>query len=110
MRINLGTWEELPAETKNDLTAWFNQAGELDIGQMTMLAALAAKGQFRAWDCPECGNRVYEANPDSWFNFQGTEQVDYTSYPGDERKFTPEYLLAMCDACRATNLWRSQQE
>jgi len=89
-------WGKLQEDTKRDLRTWFNS--EPDYADMTCLSRLYLTGRFKAWDCPECGERVYWGSPINWDNFQGVCQADYTSYPGDLEKYTPEYNEQMCDS------------
>lgn len=90
------SWEDLDEETREDLTNWRN-ARNLTKEDKELLARLHVEGRFKAWDCPSCGDRVYEAEPESWDDFQGASQNDRTSYPGlgesDPR----------CDSCRCHN-------
>ena len=86
----------LTKETQRDLIAWRNSRS-LTTEDYEDLAALVHKGQFQSWDCPACSDRVYEAWPDDWDNFQGVLQTDRVSYPGtgeDDRR---------CDFCRCHN-------
>ncbi len=95
-------WNDLPEHVKNDLIAWYNLRPEdLCPSDKNKLTALYDKGLFHAWDCPQCGERVYEGEPEQWDGFQGVCQVDYTSYPGDSDVFQPEYIKRLCDACRS---------
>ena len=93
------SWSALDEKTQKDLLTWFN-VGEPTYEDKERLALLSQNGGFEAWDCPDCGDRVYEGTPTSWANFQGVMQVDYTSYPGNKEKYTPKYLKRMCDDCR----------
>jgi len=93
------TWDELDGQDQEDLLAWFN-VREPGAEDKERLAKLLADGLFEAWDCPECGERVYRGEPKDWGHFQGVLQVDYTSYPGNTEKYNEEYLLKMCDHCR----------
>ena len=81
------------AQTADDLIEWFNSS-DLTEADLVELAMLANIGQFQAWDCPVCGDRIYVGNPDDWGHFQGVLQADYASCPGigpnDKR----------CDSCR----------
>src|SRR5574341_956475 len=93
-----GAWTALDERTQEDLQAWFN-CNKPDAEDLARLATLHANGQFRAWDCPACGDRVYEGSPDDWGHFQGACQVNYTSYPGDTDKYSAAYLQKLCDYC-----------
>lgn len=95
-------WNDLSEQVKDDLTEWYNvRADNLTQADKNRLAALYGKGQFHAWDCPMCGDRVFHGEPDNWDNFQGVCEVDYTSYPGDDDVFAAEYLEKLCDDCRS---------
>lgn len=91
-------FRELPQQVQDDLLAWYNSKPSWHDKQR--LAKLYAEGRFKAWDCPGCGDRCYFGRPESWNLFQGVNQVDHTSYPGDTEKFTEEYLRQLCDTCR----------
>lgn len=108
MRTN---WNDLSEQVKSDLTAWYNVRDEdLTQADKNKLATLYGKGQFHAWDCPACGGRVYDGNPDDWGEFQGVCQVDYMSYPGDPDVFVTDYLRRMCDECRSQGYSANHQE
>lgn len=92
-------WGKLPEQVKQDLEAWFN-CTEITYDQKTELARLYQSGRFHAWNCPECGERTYFSNPKNWAMFQGVLNADYSSYPGNPRKWTQEYLERLCDSCR----------
>ncbi len=58
---------------------------------------------FDAWDCPECGERVYKGVIDNNYDessFQGNKNQDFGSYPGNYKKYTNQYNNALCDPCR----------
>lgn len=95
-------FEDLPDEVKEDLLAWNNVLDEDDPAQLARLHKLYVDGRFQAWSCPECGERVYWAEPFDWRFFQGTCNADYTSYPGDSEKYQLNYLCQLCDNCRMT--------
>ena len=95
---NAQTFEELPSEVQKDLTEWFNVIDPSNKDKQLLLE-LYQDNRFRAWDCPECGDRVYNGDPDSYDNFQGVLNQDF-SYFGNTDKFTEEYINAMCDHCR----------
>lgn len=92
-------WRDLSEQTKTDLHKWYNSS-KISTAEKNMLAALYSSGRFYAWDCPNCGARVYRGDPRDWGNYQGVLQVDYTSYPGNDEKYTAEYLEKLCDNCR----------
>ena len=95
------TWNELTHQQQQDLLEWYNVREEdIDDADRRRLSELIDKGQFQAWNCPECEERCYLGTPDDWDDFQGVSQVDYVSYPGDAEKYRPEYILQMCDHCR----------
>ena len=94
------TWNELPMQAQEDLTAWYNQAGELTGNERTRLAKLYAAGRFHAWDCPTCGERVYDGDPDDWGDFQGVLQRDLSSFPGLPEVFVDAIIGRQCDDCR----------
>ena len=64
------TCEDLNAETKSDLTEWYNSR-KLTKGDERLLTQLWASGNFRAYDCGHCGVRVRQGQPDNWDKFQG---------------------------------------
>ncbi len=76
-----------------DMVEWKNLT-ELDEADLNALFDLAQHGNFVSWDCPTCEARVYEGSPDSWTQFQGVQQNDWSSYPGNG----PDD--ARCDHCR----------
>jgi hypothetical protein len=92
-------FEDLPDSVQEDLLAWFNSS-EPDDDDRQLLADLYNAEGFEAWNCVKCGDRVYKGDPKSWDHFQGVQQVDYTSYPGNTDKYKPEHLLRLCDSCR----------
>jgi hypothetical protein len=92
-------FDELPHQIQNDLLSWFNQT-IADKHEKRMLYNLYMDYNFRAWDCPFCGTRVFKANPDSWDRFQGTLNQDFASYPGNNDVFTQRLINASCDYCR----------
>ena len=99
------SFASLPEEVQSDLQAWYNQV-ELDPADKQRLFRLYMSGRFQAWDCPLCATeRVYHGEPTSWTEFQGTQNQDFSSYPGNAERYTPECLEAMCDSCR-TKSWR----
>lgn len=76
-----------------DLLEWYNSTG-FDIEDLQRLRDLALERKFRAWDCDNCGARVYEGMPDDWSHFQGVLQIDLVSYPGNGEN------AGWCDHCR----------
>jgi hypothetical protein len=93
------TWKQLNEQEQNDLLTWYNLS-ETDAADRRKLAALLGNGQFHAWDCPLCGERVYYGNPDNWDDYQGVCQADYCSYPGCTDYYTARLVSQMCDQCR----------
>lgn len=85
-------------QTAKDLIEWYNTREEdLDQEDLDRLFTLVESGQFRAWDCPSCGERCYLGEPDDWGDFQGVRTVDYVSYPVRSRRTHDQ-----CDHCRMT--------
>lgn len=100
--IHTADFDCLSTQEQLDLRTWYSVVSP-DANDLQLLYDLFAAFKFSAWDCPECGTeRVYQGDPDDWNNFQGAAQQDFTSYPGDATKYTPEYLSKMCDHCRMT--------
>jgi hypothetical protein len=98
----VSSFDDLPEQIKEDLLYWYNiTSNDIDNNDKELLLDLYLEGKFKAWHCPECGERVCLGEPDSWVEFQGTMGPDYTSYFGDQKEFSPEYLEAMCDDCRS---------
>lgn len=94
LTVSPGLSEDESRQMAVDLLDWHNIA-DPDIGDLKLLHALARAGQFEAWDCPTCGDRVYKGSPEDWGSFQGARQVDYTSYPSGHYR--------QCDYCRCHN-------
>jgi hypothetical protein len=92
------SFEDLPEIVQEDLITWFNLQDQSETDRESLFN-LYMNNKFKAWNCPECGERVYYGNPASWDNFQGVLNQDW-SYFGNRDKFTEEYLEAMCDVCR----------
>jgi len=92
------SWKDLPDAVQEDLRMWFNSA-DLTKHDKVILFRLYKSGQFRAWDCPGCGDRVYEGNPRNYDEFQGVLNQDF-SFFGDYNKHTQKYITACCDSCR----------
>jgi hypothetical protein len=98
----VSSFDDLSEQIKKDLLSWYNVTPhDIDINDKELLLDLYLEGKFRAWNCPECGERVCRGEPDSWVEFQGTCGPDYTSFPGNGNKYGFEYLEAMCDDCRS---------
>ena len=96
------TWDEIPYETQEDLLEWYNiRPEDIDAEDKVLLSTLYNKGQFHAWNCPLCSERVYLGEPEDWAFFQGVQQVDYTSFPGDVR---------LCDDCRCAGYGQCDYE
>ena len=93
-------WGKLSDLVKQDLETWYN-CTEISYSIKTEMARMYFRGDFKAWNCPLCGERVYFGEPRDWGDFQGVRQADYVSYPGDDSAFTPEFLETLCDDCRA---------
>ena len=92
------TFQQLSQQVQDDLTAWYNVC-EPDTTDKQRLFRLYMQGEFEAWDCPECGERVYRGNPESYDNFQGVRNQDF-SFFGNSDKYTADYIESMCDNCR----------
>ena len=88
----------LSDQIQKDLIEWYN-VSEPDDEDKKLLLELYLDGRFRAWNCAGCGDRVYDGQPDSWDNFQGTLNRDFC-YFGDPDKYQEEYLQALCNNCR----------
>lgn len=93
------TFDDLPDTVKKDLTRWFNVRNLDNSEDKTRLLELYQEGKFQAWDCPKCNDRVYKGNPDSYNNFQGVLNQDF-SFFGNRDKYTEDYIEQMCDTCR----------
>lgn len=93
------TFDDLPEQIQNDLLEWYN-AREPNSADKRRLLVLYLDGNFRAWNCEGCGDRVFDGTPDNWDSFQGAKNRDFC-YFGDKDKYQPEYLVALCDSCRA---------
>lgn len=92
------TWEELPDYVQADLLEWLN-ISEPDADDRERLTSLYDAGQFHAWNCPTCGERVQSGDPGDWAHFQGACQPDF-SYFGDRDLYTEETITQQCDTCR----------
>lgn len=92
-------WDKLSDETQEALLVWINC--DPDDEEKELLAALWNVGRFEYWDCPGCGESCRKGNPASWEYFQGVNEVDYISYPGDLTAHTAQYNCRLCDNCRS---------
>ncbi len=86
---------KIKPENQDALIGWYNvRIEDIDADDLERLAELWNAKQFRWWECPTCGEEVYEGEPEDWGHFQGVQQNDRASYPGirprDKR----------CDHCR----------
>lgn len=100
------TWAEVTEQDREDLINWYNiREEDLNSADKQRLARLLWAGRFKAWDCPQCGERCYEGDPTNWDHFQGVLQVDFSSFPGNAEKYQPEFLSRMCDDCRMGGNW-----
>jgi hypothetical protein len=94
-------FNDLPEQIQNDLLEWYN-VREPDYVDKRRLLVLYLSGNFKAWSCEGCGDRVFDGTPDSWDSFQGTKNRDFC-YFGNRNKYQSEYLDALCDSCRASS-------
>lgn len=95
---DIQAWEDLDSYVQEDLLKWLN-VSEPSEDDKARLIALYNAGQFHAWNCPTCGERVQSGDPDDWEHFQGVWQPDY-SYFGDSDLYTEETISQQCDTCR----------
>lgn len=93
------SWGHVPEQARDDLLVWLNST-EPDSQDRARLARLYFAGRFHAWNCPNCGDRVYWGDPPDWSHFQGVRQADYTSYPGDADRYSLRHIAQQCDSCR----------
>lgn len=91
-------FDDLLREVQIDLLEWFNVKNPSEEDKQ-MLLKLYKAGKFTAWNCPGCDERVYKGEPDSYEDYQGALNQDF-SYFGNKNKYTEEYILALCDNCR----------
>lgn len=91
------TWKEVPEQAQQDMLEWLNST-KPDASDKRRLAKLYFTGKFHAWNCVECGDRVYFGNPVEWNHFQGARQADYISFPGS--RDSPRRNAMKCDHCR----------
>ncbi len=99
--MNTSAWDELPSNVQDDLTEWFNRGEALDDDDRLRLAWLYVDGEFHAWNCPTCGERVRSGEPDDWSHFQGVNNPDFASYPGNSDIYTQKTIWHQCDDCRS---------
>lgn len=94
-------FDQLGEQLQDDLIGWANiKRDDVTLEMLDELAEMFNDGRFAAWDCPECGERCYAGEPENWQLWQGVNNVDYTSCPGNGERYTAEYLENMCDGCR----------
>ena len=92
----------LPSQVQDDLIKWYNVRKEdLTFADKQRLLRLYNKGCFQAWNCPECGERVFNGTPDNYDHFQGVLNQDF-SFFGNPEKYTQEYIESCCDSCRCS--------
>jgi hypothetical protein len=91
-------WSKLPAGARRDLRHWYNRR-QLTAEDKQRLAELYRSGRFQAWDCPDCGERVYFGTPEEGSQLSG-RNADYTSYPGRPEKYSEAHIRRQCDCCR----------
>lgn len=70
-------WLSIPEPIRDDLLAWYNRSEPDEAGIQLLTGIWDAHG-FRAWACPACGDRVYEAHVAP----PGTRQNDRVADPG----------------------------
>lgn len=92
-------WSKVPAQAREDLLEWLNFT-EPSSADRARLAELYLAGNFHAWDCPTCGERVYWGEPDDWGHFQGVLQAAYASFPGCPEHYSQQLIAQQCDSCR----------
>jgi len=92
------SFDELETQIQDDLIEWFNVA-DPDEDDKKQLFELYQERLFWAWDCPGCNDRVFRGDPDSYDNFQGVRNQNF-SYFGDRDKYTENFIEALCDSCR----------
>ena len=95
-------FEGLNQQIQDDLIEWFNVAVP-DDEDKKLLLKLYIDDRFYAWDCPECNTRVFRGDPDSWDDFQSSQNQDF-SYFGNPDKYQQDYIDACCDSCRCNKL------
>ena len=98
MHTTYDSFDELPDQVQADLIDWYNRS-EVDDEDKERLLNLYNSGRFIAWTCA-CGTRCYYADPKNWDYFQGTCNVDYSSYPGSPEHYTYNTIVLQCDECR----------
>jgi hypothetical protein len=66
----MAAWHQIDSLTQDDLITWYN-IRDVDARDKRLLARLYTKGQFLAYDCAHCGERVRQGQPEDWRDFQG---------------------------------------
>jgi hypothetical protein len=80
-------------QVATDLLEFYNTAEEsVTVEDLELLARLQNSGRFKSWECPTCGDRMYQADPEDWGDFQECYNPDYISFPEGHKK--------QCDDCR----------
>lgn len=87
-------FKDLPRKIKQDLLFWLNRDKPSD-KETNKLFELYQTNNFKAWNCPNCGARIYRG----WPIFQDTIDQDL-SISGNTHKYQPGFLDACCDNCR----------
>ena len=109
-------WDSLDADLREALVKWYNLGCDEDDGETgndgviyglddddrEALLGLVEAGRFWFWDCPVCDEHCTHGDPENWEKFQGVNNQDYQSLPGDPDIFTEEARIALCDKCRRT--------
>lgn len=94
-------FNDLPEQVKTDLIDWIGFEINEDKEAMEELLNLYLNGEFKAWDCPWCGNRVYDGNDYFLIGLpHSSNNNDYVTYPGNTDIYQDEFLKALCDECR----------
>ena len=114
------SFNDLPEIIQDDLLEWFNRSNPSEQDRAKLLNIFKARC-FSAWNCPECGARVYECTlpywSPSWNYFTGVRQIDRTLYPAEkvrskfevenglegaylQSKFDRLYKKSLCNDCR----------
>lgn len=100
-------WNNIPKLAQDDLLTWCNTSSPTK-HQFRLLTNMYFSGNFHAWDCPTCGRRVYDGDPDDyndperncWYDFPRARQVDRNNLPGRPTVFTKEIIDKQCNHCR----------
>ena len=66
-------FDALDVDLQDDLIEWYN-VSQLDQQDYARLAYLAHQGQFFAYECADCGERVRIGQSLDWAHFQGVCQ------------------------------------